>query len=290
MPTQNQFSADLSDYLLDLSQAVALALQEDIRSGDVNAALVPETRAAEAHVIARESGVVCGLPWFNEVFAQLDPDLQIEWLVEDGDEVEADQLLVRLNGSARTLLTGERTALNFLQLLSGTATESRKYAEALADLDITILDTRKTIPGLRLAQKYAVRIGGCQNHRVGLYDAYLIKENHILACGSISAAVAKAREDHPHLPVEVETENLSEVGQALTAGADRIMLDNFDAETLRQAVDLIDGKAQTEISGGISLRDLNNLDLKGINYLSSGALTKHIRALDLSMRINLISP
>ncbi|MBT5106412.1 MAG: carboxylating nicotinate-nucleotide diphosphorylase, partial [Porticoccaceae bacterium] len=209
--------------------------------------------------------------------------------VEDGDEVEADQLLVRLNGSARTLLTGERTALNFLQLLSGTATESRKYAEALADLDITILDTRKTIPGLRLAQKYAVRIGGCQNHRVGLYDAYLIKENHILACGSISAAVAQAREDHPHLPVEVETEHLEEVKEALSAGADRIMLDNFDADTLRQAVDLIDGKAQTEISGGISLRDLNNLDLNGINYLSSGALTKHIRALDLSMRIKLIS-
>ncbi|MBT5330958.1 MAG: carboxylating nicotinate-nucleotide diphosphorylase [Porticoccaceae bacterium] len=289
MPTQNQFSADLSDYLVDLSQAVALALQEDIRSGDVNAALVPETRDAEAHVIARESGVVCGLPWFNEVFAQLDPDLQIEWLVEDGDEVEADQQLVRLNGSARTLLTGERTALNFLQLLSGTATESRKYAEALADHDITILDTRKTIPGLRLAQKYAVRIGGCQNHRIGLYDAYLIKENHILACGSISAAVSKAREDHPNLPVEVETENLEEVKEALSAGADRIMLDNFDAGTLRQAVDLIDGKAQTEISGGIALEDLVALNLQGIDFLSSGALTKHVKALDLSMRIQLIN-
>ena len=289
MSDQNQFSAEISEYLVDLSEVVQLALKEDIRDGDVNAMLVAENTVAEARVIAREAGVICGTPWFNEVFAQIDPDLKIDWLVKDGDLVEADQILVKLTGRARTLLTGERAALNFLQTLSATATESRKYADAVGNLDITILDTRKTLPGLRLAQKYAVRIGGCQNHRIGLYDAYLIKENHIFACGSITAAVKQAREQHPNLPLEVETENLNEVAEALSAGADRIMLDNFDAETLRKAVAQIDGQAEIEISGGIGLADLENLDLSGINYLSSGALTKHIRALDLSMRIQLQS-
>lgn len=289
MSDQNQFSAEISEYLVDLSEIVQMALKEDIRDGDVNAMLVAEGTVAEARVIAREAGVLCGIPWFNQVFAQLDPSLQIDWQVKDGDTVEEDQVLVELKGSARTLLTGERAALNFLQTLSATATESRKYAEAVSNLDITILDTRKTLPGLRLAQKYAVRIGGCQNHRIGLYDAFLIKENHILACGSISAAVAKARETRPDLPVEVETENLNEVQEALETGADRIMLDNFDAETLRKAVELIEGRAEIEISGGIALSDFEHLDLRGVDYLSSGALTKHIRALDLSMRIQLKS-
>lgn len=289
MSEQKQFSAEISEYLVDLSEVVDIALKEDIRDGDVNAMLVGEETVAEARVIARETGVICGIPWFNEVFAQLDPNLQVVWHVKDGDTVEEDQVLVELKGSARTLLTGERAALNFLQTLSATATASKKYADAVSHLDITILDTRKTLPGLRLAQKYAVRIGGCHNHRIGLYDAFLIKENHILACGSISAAVEQARENQPGLPLEVETENLNEVGEALTAGADRIMLDNFDAETLRKAVTLINGQAEIEISGGIGLSDLGNLDLRGINYLSSGALTKHIQALDLSMRIQLAS-
>ena len=287
MSNQNLFSTEISEYLTDLSEIVQMALEEDIRDGDVNAMLVADHTLAKATVIARESGIICGAPWFNEVFSQLDPDLQIKWLVKEGDEVVADQILVELTGSARTLLTGERTALNFLQTLSATATESRKYSEAAKNLNIAILDTRKTLPGLRLAQKYAVRMGGCQNHRIGLYDAFLLKENHILACGSISAAVEQARKNHPDLPLEVETENLEEVCEALAAGADRIMLDNFDAETLRKAVTQIDGQAEIEISGGISLSDLKNLDLSGINYLSSGALTKHIKALDLSMRIEL---
>jgi nicotinate-nucleotide pyrophosphorylase (carboxylating) len=288
MSNQNQFSADISAYLTDLPLTVSRALDEDIRGGDVNAELVAQETNATAKVIARAGGIICGTPWFNEVFNQLDPQLKIYWLVEDGDRVEADQTIVKLQGKARPLLTGERTALNFLQTLSATATESRKYSEAVKDLDITVLDTRKTIPGMRLAQKYAVRVGGCSNHRIGLYDAFLIKENHIAACGSISVAVKKARENHPDLPLEVETENLAEVQEALDAGADRIMLDNFDNGTLLKAIALIDGEAEIEISGGIDLSDLNELDLSGIDYLSSGALTKHVRALDLSMRIHLV--
>ncbi len=287
MPNQNQFSANISEFLVDLHKIVALALEEDIRDGDVNAMLVAESATAEARVIAREPGVICGRPWFDEVFRQLDENLELNWLVQDGDSVQADQTLVELRGSARTILTGERSALNFLQALSATATSSRQYCEAVKDLNISVLDTRKTIPGLRLAQKYAVKIGGCQNHRIGLYDAFLIKENHILACGSISAAVAQAKLSRPNLPIEVETENLDEVAQCLDAGVDRIMLDNFDTTTLRLAVNLIDGNAEIEISGGIEFEDFGQLDLTGIDYLSSGAITKHLTALDLSMRIQL---
>ena len=287
MPNQNQFSTDLSEFIFDLDKIVALALEEDIRSGDVNAMLVAKSATAKARVIAREPGVVCGRPWFEEVFRQLDPSLELNWLAQEGDEVQAAQSIVELSGSARTLLTGERSALNFLQVLSATATASRQYSLAVQGLGITILDTRKTIPGLRLAQKYAVKIGGCQNHRVGLYDAFLIKENHILACGSIGAAVAQAKVSHPNLPIEVETENLDEVRQSLEAGADRIMLDNFDSETLKLAVEQIAGEAEIEISGGIELKDLATLDLSGIDYLSSGAITKNISALDLSMRIQI---
>ncbi len=289
MPKQNHFSADITQYLQDLTNVVAIALKEDIREGDVNAELVDPDTLAEATVIAREAGVVCGAPWFDEVFRQLDPELEITWLVQEGDSVQADQPLVELKGSARTLLTGERTALNFLQSLSATATASKQYADAVRGLDIQILDTRKTIPGLRLAQKYAVRIGGCANHRIGLYDAFLIKENHIAACGSITSAVAKARQNHPELPLEVETENLQEVQEALRAEADRIMLDNFGAEDLRKAVDLIGEKAEIEISGNIDLNNLDRLDLRGVDYLSSGSLTKHVKAIDLSMRITLVT-
>lgn len=289
MPKQNHFSAEISQYLQDLTPVVTLALAEDIREGDVNAELVAPSTRAEATVIAREPGVICGAPWFDEVFRQLDSEMDINWLVTEGDKVEADQPLVKLKGRARTLLSGERTALNFLQTLSGTAGISRLYADKMGDLHTVILDTRKTIPGLRLAQKYAVRIGGCQNHRIGLYDAFLIKENHILASGSISAAVNKAKTNHPQLPLEVETENLAEVEEALAAKADRIMLDNFDAESLAKAVALIDGQAEIEVSGNIDLDNLNQLNLKGVDYLSSGALTKHVKALDLSMRINLVT-
>ena len=289
MPSSNKFSSDINTYLKDLKSIVKLALEEDIRSGDVNALLVKEDAQAEARVIARESGIICGRPWFDEVFQQIDPSFQLQWQVEEGDQVDEDQPIVTLKGSARTALTGERAALNFLQTLSATATTARKYSAAVEDKGITILDTRKTIPGLRLAQKYAVRIGGCQNHRIGLYDAFLIKENHIAACGSIKKAVESAQLQHPSLPVEVETENLEEVTEALKAGADRIMLDNFSGEMLKQAVELINKQAEIEISGGIELEDLPRIDLNGVNYLSSGALTKHIRALDLSMRIHLMS-
>lgn len=288
MLNQNQFPIDLSEFTLELGKIVALALEEDIRSGDVNAMLVAESATAKARVIARESGVICGRPWFDEVFRQLDESLELSWLVEEGDEVQADKCIAELSGSARTILTGERSALNFLQAISGTATASRQYSKAVQGLDITILDTRKTIPGLRLAQKYAVKIGGCNNHRLGLFDAFLIKENHILACGSIGAAVAQAKLSHPKLPIEVETENLDEVRESLEAGADRIMLDNFDSETLKLAVKQIGGRAEVEISGGIELKDLAQLDLSGIDFLSSGAITKHVTALDLSMRIQII--
>lgn len=288
MSSSNKFSSDINAYLKDLESIVKLALEEDIRSGDVNALLVNEGAQAEATVIARESGVICGRPWFDEVFKQIDPTFQLQWQVKEGDQVDENQSIVTLKGNARTALTGERAALNFLQTLSSTATTARKYSAAVEGKGITILDTRKTIPALRLAQKYAVKVGGCANHRIGLYDAFLIKENHILACGSISAAVESARALHPELPIEVETENLEEVSEALAAGADRIMLDNFSAEIRKQAVALINKQAEIELSGGIELSDLQNIDLTGIDYLSSGALTKHIRALDLSMRIKLV--
>ena len=267
----------------DLLHTVRFALAEDIGSGDVTAALVPEDTTAEATVISRESAIVCGMAWFNAVFAELDSRVAIDWLVRDGDAIHSDQPLCRLSGPARSLLSGERTALNFLQTLSATATLSRRYAETVADLPVRVLDTRKTIPGLRNAQKYAVRIGGCHNHRTGLYDGILIKENHIAATGSISSAVTQARADNPGMLVEVEVENESQLLQALEAGTDRLLLDNHTLPELNAAVKTAAGRARLEASGGVSLENIREIALTGVDYISTGSLTKDIKAIDLSM-------
>ena len=268
----------------DIERTVRWALEEDIGSGDITAELIPADKTASATIITREAAVLCGRAWVDEVFRQLDSRIELNWHVNDGDSIEPNQTLVTLNGNARALLTGERTALNFLQTLSGTATAAHEYAQLVKGTDIKILDTRKTIPGLRTAQKYAVLCGGCHNHRMGLYDAFLIKENHIAACGGITNAVAKARELHPGKPVEVEVENLDELKQALDAKADIIMLDNFSIEDAKEAVRLVNQNAKIEISGNISADSINTLIGVRPDFVSSGALTKHLRALDLSMR------
>lgn len=279
---------DLSPELrADIDANVRAALAEDIGSGDITAQLIPADRGAHARVITREPGCFCGRPWVEAVFAALDPGVQIVWKVEDGDALEAGQTLFEVTGNARVLLTGERTALNFVQTLSGTATVSAHYARAVADTPVTLLDTRKTLPGLRLAQKYAVRCGGCANHRIGLYDAFLIKENHIAACGGIPEAVAKAREIAPTRPVEVEVETLKQLEQALEAGADIVMLDNFAEPELREAVGINAGRAKLEASGNVTDKTLPALAATGVDYISIGALTKHCRALDLSMRLSI---
>ena len=277
---------ELTDRLrADIERTVRWALEEDVGSGDITAELIPADRVATATIITRESAIFCGRPWADEVFRQLGGDVALEWHVADGDAVAPDQILVTLRGSARTLLTGERTALNFVQTLSGTASAARDYAELVKGTNIRILDTRKTIPGLRTAQKYAVRCGGCHNHRMGLYDAFLIKENHIAACGGIANAVAKARELHPGKPVEVEVETLDELQQALAAQADIIMLDEFSLEDAKKAVALTQQRAKIEISGNVSTATIDSLIGIAPDYVSSGALTKHLRALDLSMRL-----
>lgn len=269
----------------DIEQQVAAALAEDIGDGDITAALIPQNAPGEAHVICREAGVICGAAWVDEVFRQIDENVKLSWHVADGDRVAADTLLFELAGQARSLLTGERAALNFLQMLSGTATRCRSYADLVAGTGARLLDTRKTIPGLRSAQKYAVTCGGCHNHRMGLFDAYLIKENHIQACGSIAAAVTSARQQAPGKPVEVEVESLRELDQALAAGADRVMLDNFTAEDLCEAVKRNRGKIELEASGGITRESLRAVAETGVDYISIGALTKDAIALDLSMRL-----
>ncbi|HLS99666.1 MAG: carboxylating nicotinate-nucleotide diphosphorylase [Porticoccaceae bacterium] len=271
--------------LTDLAERVALALAEDIGGGDITAQLIPETAAAEASILTRESAVLCGRPWVDEVFRQLDPDATVTWLAEEGSDIAPDQVVCRIAGNARALLTGERTAINFLQTLSGTATIARHYAAKVAGTGIRVLDTRKTIPGLRLAQKYAVAVGGCHNHRIGLYDAFLIKENHIAACGGIGAAVARARQIAPGKPVEVEVENLDEYRQALAAGADIIMLDNFELADIHTAIALKNEPVKLEISGNLDDANIARVALPGIDYLSSGSLTKHCRAIDYSMRL-----
>ncbi|MDK1022886.1 MAG: carboxylating nicotinate-nucleotide diphosphorylase [Gammaproteobacteria bacterium] len=269
----------------DIAVSVTRALQEDIGTGDVSAELIPPNRRLKAEVICRQEAVICGTYWVDQVFHQIDPDLKTRWHAEDGDEVVSDQLLFTVTGSARSILTGERSALNFLQTLSATATSSRYYANLVKHTDIKLLDTRKTIPGLRLAQKYAVTCGGCHNHRMGLFDAYLIKENHILACGSIRAAVSAAKKMQPDLTVEVEVENLEEFHQAVAAQADIIMLDNFSIEDMRAAVSGINHNIKLEASGGISGEaELIAIAETGVDYVSMGALTKHCRAVDLSMR------
>jgi len=269
----------------DIKVSVARSLAEDIGDGDITALLIPESTISDAVVVTREHGVLCGQAWFDEVFQQLDPNIEIKWLVNDGDTLVPEQLMCRLSGSARSLLTGERTALNFIQTLSGTATTAREYFKLASKNGLTILDTRKTIPGLRLAQKYAVVTGGCQNHRLGLYDAFLIKENHIAACGGIKPAVQKAKEICPEKLIEVEVENLLEFQEALNTQADVIMLDNFDSIMIQQAVAMKTQKIKLEVSGNIDVKNISQKDLSGIDYLSSGSLTKHCRAIDFSMRL-----
>ncbi|CDI01416.1 Nicotinate-nucleotide pyrophosphorylase (carboxylating) [Candidatus Competibacter denitrificans Run_A_D11] len=268
----------------DPNPNVALALAEDIGSGDLTAALIPEAAQAEATVISREHAVLCGTAWFDAVFRQLTAVATIDWRVADGDRITPDQLLCGLRGPARALLSGERTALNFLQALSGTATLARQFADAVAGTRATILDTRKTLPGLRLAQKYAVRCGGCRNHRIGLFDAVLIKENHIMAAGSISAAIAAARRLHPGITVEVEVESLAELQEALAAGPDIVMLDNFDLQTMADAVQLTAGRVKLEASGNVNLTTVRPIAETGVDFISVGSLTKDVRAVDLSMR------
>ena len=272
------------DIAKSVTENVRAALAEDIGSGDLTAALIPVDALDQAWVISREAAVICGRPWVDEIFRQLDKQVEISWQVQDGQRVEPGQELFRLNGRARALLTGERTALNFLQTLSGTATEARRYADAVAGLPVKILDTRKTLPGLRDGQKYAVRCGGCHNHRHGLYDGVLIKENHILAAGSITAAVTKVRPYAQGKPVEVEVENLTELREALAVGADIIMLDNFSVEQISEAVAINNKQAKLEVSGNVELAGLRTLAETGVDYISTGALTKHVRAIDLSMR------
>jgi nicotinate-nucleotide pyrophosphorylase (carboxylating) len=268
----------------DPNPTVALALAEDVGAGDLTAALIPEDARAEATVISRETAVLCGAAWFDAVFRQLDPRVAIDWRAADGDRIEPNQVLCTLRGPARPLLTGERTALNFLQMLSGTATLARRFADAVAGTGATILDTRKTLPGLRLAQKYAVRRGGCQNHRIGLFDAVLIKENHIMAAGSITNAIAAARRLHPGVTVEVEVENLAELEEALAAGPDIVMLDNFDLATMAEAVRIAGGRVKLEASGNVSFDTVRQIAETGVDYISIGGLTKDVRAVDLSMR------
>lgn len=268
----------------DPNPTVALALAEDVGAGDLTAALIPEDARAEATVISRETAVLCGVAWFDAVFRQLDPRATVDWRAADGDRIEPNQVLCTLRGPARALLTGERTALNFLQMLCGTATLARRFADTVAGTGATILDTRKTLPGLRLAQKYAVRCGGCRNHRIGLFDAVLIKENHIMAAGSITHAIAAARRLHPGVIVEVEVENLAELEEALAARPDIVMLDNFDLATMTEAVRIAGGRVKLEASGNVNFDTVRQIAETGVDYISIGGLTKDVRAVDLSMR------
>ena len=271
----------------DVSPTVSTALAEDIGPGDITAELIPADRTATARVITREEAVICGTAWVDEVFRQVDAGVRVTWHCQDGDRVGANQTLFELQGPARALLTGERTALNFLQLLSGIATKCAWYADLVKGTGVKLLDTRKTIPGLRTAQKYAVTCGGCHNHRIALYDAFLIKENHIAACGSIAGAIATARNNHPDKPVEVEVETLEQLKDALAAQAEVVMLDNFTNDDMRKAVALNAGRARLEASGGINEQTLRAIAETGVDYISIGTLTKDCKAIDLSMRLKL---
>ncbi|MGI9251505.1 MAG: carboxylating nicotinate-nucleotide diphosphorylase [Pseudohongiellaceae bacterium] len=301
-----------------ISGIVELALAEDVGAGDITASLIPATARIKADIISRAEGVLCGTAWAEEVFRQLDSDISIDWELEDGAELGVDSLIARIGGPGRPILTGERTALNFLQTLSGTATCSREYARLVQEQEVgsvasaapaastasatpatsaasatstgsatsvTLLDTRKTLPGLRLAQKYAVRVGGCENHRLGLFDGFLIKENHISACGSLDRAVALARTLAADKQLEVEVDSLEQLQEALAAGVDIIMLDNFSLEQVREAVGITAGRAKLEVSGGVTADTLVNLVSTGVDYVSIGALTKHCQAVDLSLLI-----
>lgn len=267
---------------------VGRALEEDLGSGDVTADLLPAGAQARARVITREAAILCGRAWFDECFRQVDAATRITWLAADGDRVAAGAPLCHIEGLAQSLVSAERTALNFLQTLSGTATVTATYVEAARGTRTTILDTRKTLPGLRVAQKYAVRVGGGSNHRMGLYDAVLIKENHVAAAGSIAAAVARARALHPGLLVETEVEDFTELREAVAAGADRIMLDEFELHELARAVAEVAGQVPLEVSGSVALDRVRAIADTGVDFVSIGALTKHVHAVDLSMRIDLI--
>jgi len=269
-----------------IEENVFNALKEDIGKGDITAELIPRDNISLATVISRENCVFCGLNWFEETFRQIDPEILIHWCIDDGDEIKAEQIICTISGSSQNIVSGERTALNFIQTLSATATLSQRYAKEVSDTETKVLDTRKTIPGLRMAQKYAVSCGGCSNHRIGLFDAFLIKENHINACDGIKNAVEEAHFYNPSLKVEVEVENMDELQQAIDADADRVLLDNFDIANLKKAVDACKGKIITEASGNITLSNIKDVAKTGVDFISTGALTKDIKAIDLSMRFD----
>ena len=271
----------------DIALSVTRALEEDIGSGDISAQLIEADKLATGTVISREKAVICGRPWVDEVFRQLDPNIILEWHISEGDWVSENQEIFSISGNARVLLSGERCALNFLQTLSGTATTARQYASLAAQSQIRILDTRKTIPGLRLAQKYAIAVGGCSNHRIGLYDAFLIKENHIIACGGIAQAVTKAKKIAPKKEIEVEVESLEELEKAVEAGAHRVMLDNFTRDQILEIETIDLGATKIEVSGNVTKHSLSQYLDTPIDFISSGSLTKHIQAIDLSMRLSL---
>ncbi|HZY34071.1 MAG TPA: carboxylating nicotinate-nucleotide diphosphorylase [Rhodanobacter sp.] len=274
---------DAAQIAIDVERALA----EDLGQGDATAGLLPIDAQAHAELTCRDAAVIAGAAWFDACFRWFDPAVRIDWQARDGDRVAPGSVICRLSGHARSLVTAERSALNFLQLLSATATTTADYVAAVAGTAVRVLDTRKTIPGLRLAQKYAVRCGGGHNQRMGLYDAILIKENHIIAAGSIAAAVQAARRLHPDLLLEVEVENLDELEQALQAGVDRIMLDNFELAQMREAVQHTAGRVPLEVSGNVDLRTIGEYARTGVDFISVGALTKHVRAIDLSLRLQL---
>ena len=267
-----------------IDPSVRQALEEDLKTGDLTADLVPSQTEMSTRVIVREDAVLSGQPWFDTVFRQLDRNISIHWHAQDGAAMTANSVVCELSGNARAILSGERTALNFLQTLSGTATQTRAFVDCVSHLPVKILDTRKTIPGLRLAQKYAVLCGGGHNHRYGLYDAILIKENHISAAGGIVPAVQRAQELHPNVLLEVEAENLDQLSQAIAAGADRALLDNFELTQLRKAVNLTDGRISLEASGNVTEETVRSIAETGVDFISTGAITKHVRAIDYSMR------
>ena len=277
----------LADLTAEIEANVRRALAEDIGSGDITARLIPAERLAKATIITRDNAVISGTAWVDAVFRQLDPRVAVHWQVADGERVSPNQVLFHLEGPARSLLSGERSALNFLQMLSGVATHAQQLADQVAQTQVKLLDTRKTLPGLRLAQMYAVTCGGCHNHRIGLYDAFLIKENHIAACGGIAQAISAAHKIAPGKPVEIEVESLAELKEALAAGADIIMLDELSMDDMREAVRLNAGKAKLEASGGINESTLLPIAQTGVDYISIGAMTKDVKAVDLSMRLSL---
>lgn len=269
----------------DINELVQFCLAEDIGSGDITAELIPPGKTLSAKIISKDSGILCGIPWVEEVFRQVDASVKLDWLITEGSDLTHGAVIVRISGPARGILTAERTALNFLQTLSATATISKNFAAIVSHTNVQILDTRKTLPGLRSAQKYAVAVGGCSNHRMGLYDAFLIKENHIAACGGIERAIDKARTLYPKKPIEVEVRTLSELEEAVSARADTVMLDNFSLEDIATAIELTGNRSMLEASGGIEQDGLATIAESGVDYISIGALTKNCQALDLSLLI-----